>query len=211
MPRIARRGLLLVLSSPSGAGKTTLARRLLAADPRPAHVGLGDDAQAAARRGRRQGLPLHRRGASSSAWRRPASCSSGREVFGNLYGTPKAPVRGRARGRRATCCSTSTGRARASSRSAWARDVVSVFILPPDGKALERRLQTRAQDSEEVVARRMAAAADRDRALGRVRLRHRQRRPRCELRRLRHPGRRAPEARAPVRPRRLRAGRAGGL
>ena len=71
----------------------------------------------------------------------------------------QSPGDGGAGGGAATCCSTSTGRARASSRRSCPTDVVSIFILPPDGEALERRLRARGLDSAEVVARRMAAAA----------------------------------------------------
>ena len=79
------------------------------------------------------------------------------DVFDNLYGTPRAPVEAAlATGR--TCCSTSTGRAPSSCVRRRSVDVVSVFILPPSAAELERRLHTRAQDSDEVIRGRMAGA-----------------------------------------------------
>lgn len=155
--RRARRGLLLVLSSPSGAGKTTLARRLLAADawlrmsvsvttraPRPGEVDGRDyrfiDAAEFAR--------LQAAG-ELLEWA---------EVHGNLYATPKAAVLDALKAGDDVLFDIDWQGAQ-QIRQRMGEDVVSVFILPPDGQALERRLRSRAQDSEEVVQRRMAAAA----------------------------------------------------
>ena len=153
----ARRGLLLVLSSPSGAGKTTLARRLLAADaslrlsisvttrpPRPGEVEGSDyrfiDPAEFAR--------LQAAG-ELLEWA---------EVHGNLYATPEAAVLDALKAGADVLFDIDWQGAR-QIRERMGQDVVSVFILPPHGQALERRLRERAQDSEDVVKRRMAAAA----------------------------------------------------
>ena len=153
----ARRGLLLVLSSPSGAGKTTLARRLLAADaslrlsisvttrpPRPGEVEGSDyrfiDPAEFAR--------LQAAG-ELLEWA---------EVHGNLYATPEAAVLDALKAGVDVLFDIDWQGAR-QIRERMGQDVVSVFILPPHGQALERRLRERAQDSEDVVKRRMAAAA----------------------------------------------------
>ena len=155
--RLARRGLLFVLSSPSGAGKTTLARRLLAADrclsmsvsvttraPRPGEVDGRDyrfiDAAEFAR--------LQSAG-ELLEWAK---------VHGNLYATPRAAVLAALQGGCDVLFDIDWQGAR-QIRERMGEDVVSVFILPPDGQALERRLRGRAQDSEEVMRQRMAAAA----------------------------------------------------
>jgi guanylate kinase len=155
--RGARRGLLLVLSSPSGAGKTTLARRLLAADlslrlsvsvttraPRPGEVDGRDyrfiDPAEFARL---------QAGGELLEWA---------EVHGNLYATPKAAVLDALKAGVDVLFDIDWQGAR-QIRERMGEDVVSVFILPPDGRTLERRLRDRAQDSEDVVRQRMAAAA----------------------------------------------------
>ena len=155
--RGARRGLLLVLSSPSGAGKTTLARRLLAADPslrlsisvttrapRPGEVDGRDyrfiDPAEFARL---------QAGGELLEWA---------EVHGNLYATPKAAVLDALKAGVDVLFDIDWQGAR-QIRQRMGEDVVSVFILPPDGQTLERRLRARAQDSEDVVRQRMAAAA----------------------------------------------------
>lgn len=155
--RIKRRGLMLILSSPSGAGKTTLSRRLLEADeeitlsvsvttrpPRPGerdgvdYIFLDDDAFAALR--------------DENALLEYA------EVFGHFYGTPRAPViEALQAGRDVLFDIDWQGTQQLHDR--MRDDVVRVFILPPSATALEARLKTRAQDPPEVVARRMAEAA----------------------------------------------------
>ncbi|MGE0211904.1 MAG: guanylate kinase [Parvibaculaceae bacterium] len=153
---IERRGLLLVLSSPSGAGKTTLSRRLLERDPsismsvsvttrkeRPGEVD-GVDYQFIDRR------------------RFDAMAAAGElvewaEVFGNGYGTPRAPVeKALADGRDMLFDIDWQGSQQLS--QAFTHDVVRIFILPPSAEALRQRLLARAQDSSTVVAKRMAAA-----------------------------------------------------
>jgi guanylate kinase len=156
-PRIERRGLLMVLSSPSGAGKTTLARRLIEADP--------DIAMSVSvttrppRPGETDGRDYHfiddkrfkrmREGGELLEWAR---------VFDNLYGTPRAPVEAAIKSGRDILFDIDWQGAQQLSEK-MKHDVVRVFILPPSVTALERRLQTRAQDSAEIVRRRMEAAS----------------------------------------------------
>lgn len=156
-PRIERRGLLMVLSSPSGAGKTTLARRLIEADaeiamsvsvttrpPRPGETDGRDYNFIDDKRFVRM-----REGDELLEWAR---------VFDNFYGTPRAPVEAAIKSGRDILFDIDWQGAQQLSEK-MKHDVVRVFILPPSVTALERRLQTRAQDSVEVVRRRMEAAS----------------------------------------------------
>lgn len=155
--RIARRGLLLVLSSPSGAGKTTLARRLLDADegirmsvsvttrkPRPGEVEGVDYIFVDKREFERL-----KKGRKLLEWA---------EVFGHLYATPRVQVLDALQSGKDVLFDVDWQGAR-QLKKRLPRDVVRVFILPPDSKALERRLKARNQDSEATVAHRMARAA----------------------------------------------------
>jgi len=155
---IVRRGLLLVLSSPSGAGKTTLSRRLLAADP---DVRMSISATTRAPRpGETHGVDYHFVDvAHFERMRSDGALLEWARVFGNLYGTPKAPVMNDLAAGYDVLFDIDwqgTQQLRQSARS----DLVSVFILPPSAKALEERLVARAQDSAEVVRERMARAAE---------------------------------------------------
>ena len=156
-PRIERRGLLMVLSSPSGAGKTTLARRLIEAD-----AGIAMSVSVTTRPprpGETDGRDYHfiddkrfvrmREGDELLEWAR---------VFDNFYGTPRAPVEAAIKSGRDILFDIDWQGAQQLSEK-MKHDVVRVFILPPSVTALERRLQTRAQDSAEVVRRRMEAAS----------------------------------------------------
>lgn len=156
-PVVARRGLLLVLSSPSGAGKTTLSKRLLAADPM---LGVSISVTTRSPRpGEVDGRDYHFISADEFKRRETAGeLLEWASVHGNFYASPRAPVE----------VAVATGRdmlfdidwqGARQIRDKLGDDVVSVFILPPTGKALERRLMARGQDSAEVVARRVAAAA----------------------------------------------------
>jgi guanylate kinase len=155
---IARRGLMLVLSSPSGAGKTTLSRKLLASDP---GVELSVSVTTRKQRpGEIDGRDYH----FIDATRFDAMVQAGEllewaQVFGNRYGTPRAPVEAAlARGRDVLFDIDWQGTQQLQEKSG--RDLVSIFVLPPSVPDLERRLRTRAQDSDEVIHARMAKAAD---------------------------------------------------
>jgi guanylate kinase len=156
-PGVARRGLMLVLSSPSGAGKTTLSRLLLKADR---HVELSISVTTRPkRRGEVDGRDYH----FIDLARFEAMVKSGRllewaEVFGHRYGTPSAPVEKALRAGRDVLFDIDwqgTQQLREKARD----DLVSVFILPPTAKELERRLERRAQDSRAIIGARMAKAA----------------------------------------------------
>jgi guanylate kinase len=155
--KIARRGLMLVLSSPSGAGKTTLSRLLLKVDRQ---VKLSISVTTRPKRpGEIDGHDYHfidRATFDSMIKRR--ELLEWAEVFGHRYGTPRRPVIRALRGGRDVLFDIDwqgTQQLRERARD----DLVSVFILPPTVKELERRLKRRAQDSKVVISSRMAKAA----------------------------------------------------
>ncbi|MCC5988133.1 MAG: guanylate kinase [Pararhodobacter sp.] len=154
-----RRGLLIILSSPSGAGKSTLARRLMAWDDT-----LRFSVSATTRpprSGERDGVEyFFRSRAEFEAMVAGDEMLEHAEVFGNFYGTPKAPVEAAAAEGRDTLFDIDWQGGQQIRRSALAKDVVSVFILPPSIAELEARLRKRAQDSEEVIAGRMRKSRD---------------------------------------------------
>ena len=156
--RIARRGLMLVLSSPSGAGKTTLSRMLLKADR---HVELSVSVTTRPqRRGEVDGRDYH----FIDLHRFQAMVKSGKllewaEVFGHCYGTPRQPVEKALQAGRDVLFDIDWQGTQQLSEKAR-DDLVSVFILPPTAKELERRLKRRAQDSHAIIGSRMAKAAD---------------------------------------------------
>ena len=149
-----RTGLLIILSSPSGAGKSTLARRLMDWDPslrfsvsattRPPRPGEVEGQHyyfttpGAVRQMVEQGQMLEYA-----------------EVFGNLYGSPRAPVEAAMRDGRDTLFDVDWQGGQQIRASALGGHVVSIFVLPPSLPELERRLRARGQDSDAVIASRM--------------------------------------------------------
>ncbi|MEM6490230.1 MAG: guanylate kinase [Pseudomonadota bacterium] len=159
MPSAVRTGLMVVLSSPSGAGKSTLSRRLLASDgafelsvsattrpPREGEVDGRDyffvDHAAFETLVARQGMLEHA------------------TVFENRYGSPREPVEKALLAGRDVLFDVDWQGAQQLRQSPLAAALVTIFILPPSIAELERRLRTRAQDSDAVIARRMAKARD---------------------------------------------------
>ena len=155
---IGRRGLMLVLSSPSGAGKTTLARKLLAAEPSLAmSVSVTTRPM---RPGEAEGKDyIFISPEAFTAMQDRGDLLEWALVFDNRYGTPKAPVeRALEKGRDFLFDIDWQGAEKLT--KAAKGDLVSVFILPPSAEALETRLKDRAQDTPEVVKRRMAGASN---------------------------------------------------
>ncbi len=156
--RLQRRGLMLVLSSPSGAGKTTISRALLRDE---------DDLAMSVSVTTRTPRPGEEHGkdyyfVSEAEYHGMVAGNKLLEhakVFDNYYGTPREHVESELAAGRDVMFDIDwqgTQQLKASARG----DLVSVFILPPSIKELERRLRGRAQDSEEVMGKRMARAAD---------------------------------------------------
>jgi len=155
---IARRGLMLVLSSPSGAGKTTISRALLARDAslwmsvsyttRPRRPGEVEGRDYHFTTPQKFNLMLNKQEFLEHA-----------KVFDHYYGTPRQPVEeALAAGRDVVFDIDWQGTQQL--RQEAGEDVVSVFILPPSTAELERRLQSRARDPKDVVAKRMAKVVD---------------------------------------------------
>ena len=154
-----RRGLLLILSSPSGAGKTTLTRMLMAEDsslqfsvsattrpPRP---------------GEQDGREYYFRSrAAFQAMVAAGEMLEHAEVFGNFYGSPRAPVQQALEAGRDTVFDIDWQGGQHIRNSALGHDVVSVFVLPPSIAELESRLRNRGQDTEQVIAGRMQKSRD---------------------------------------------------
>jgi len=156
--RIARRGLMFVLSSPSGAGKTTLSRRLLDND---AGVQMSVSVTTRPPRpGEQDGRDYHFIDAARfEQMARQGDLLEFAQVFDHRYGTPRGPVeQAIATGRDVLFDIDWQGTQQLREKAA--SDVVSVFILPPSVGELERRLHTRAQDSNEVIRRRMMKSSD---------------------------------------------------
>ena len=155
---VQRRGLMLVLSSPSGAGKTTLSRQLLGND---SHISLSISCTTRDKRpGEKDGVDYHF--IDTATFRGMIDRGEFLEyasVFDHYYGTPSPPVEEALSAGRDMLFDIDwqgTQQLKEKGRD----DLVTVFILPPSTRDLERRLISRAQDSHEVVARRMSKAAD---------------------------------------------------
>ena len=156
-PARQRRGLLIVLSSPSGAGKTTISRMLLNAD---AEVTMSISATTRPKRpGEVEGSDYHF--VDDAEFDRLIDIGEFVEwapVFGYRYGTPKAPVKDALRDGRDILFDIDW-QGTQQLKAAMGEDLVSIFILPPSMAELERRLRERGTDSEDVIADRMARAA----------------------------------------------------
>jgi guanylate kinase len=155
---IKRRGLMLVLSSPSGAGKTTISRRLLERD---GNLSMSVSVTTRPRRpGEVNGSDYYF--IDPTEFDRlvgEGSLLEYAKVFGNHYGTPRGAVEAAlSEGRDVLFDIDWQGTQQLEERAR--ADLVSVFVLPPSTRELERRLKSRAQDSADEVARRMAKAAD---------------------------------------------------
>jgi guanylate kinase len=156
---IARRGIMLVVSSPSGAGKTTLTRNLLQKEE---NVVLSISVTTRERRPSEiDGVHYHFISSRQfERLRESGELLESAEVHGNFYGTPREPVE------KALCEGhdvlfdidwQGTQQLRASSLSP---DVISVFVLPPSAPELKARLERRAEDSAETIRRRLGNAAE---------------------------------------------------
>ncbi|MGY3436885.1 MULTISPECIES: guanylate kinase [unclassified Marinovum] len=159
MPETKRRGLLIILSSPSGAGKSTLAKRLRAWDdsivfsvsattrqPRPGEV---------------NGVDYHF--VSEAEFKKTVSEGGMLEhahVFGNFYGSPKAAVEEAINAGKDVLFDIDWQGAQLIENSDLGRHTLSVFLLPPSITELRRRLESRAQDSDETISKRMLKSWD---------------------------------------------------
>ena len=154
-----RRGLLIILSSPSGAGKSTLAKRLMAWDPslsfsvsattRPPREGEVDGKDYVF--------------VSDSDFKHAVSEGEMLEhahVFGNFYGSPKGPVSEAIAGGRDVLFDIDWQGAQQIENSELGPNTLSIFLLPPSIPELRRRLETRAKDTPETIAKRMEKSWD---------------------------------------------------
>lgn len=155
---INRRGLMLVLSSPSGAGKTTLSRRLLESDPQ---ITMSVSATTRKPRpGEVDGKDYRFLSTEDfGVMRNRGEFLEHAKVFDNYYGTPKEPVEQALSEGRDVLFDIDWQGTQQLEESA-SSDLVKVFILPPSGHELEKRLNTRAEDPADVIASRMAKASD---------------------------------------------------
>ncbi len=150
---------MLVLSSPSGAGKTTLSRMLLAAE-----TGLEMSVSVTTRPMRPGEIDgedyIFVSSEEFNTMRDAGGLLEWALVFDNFYGTPKSLVEKALREGRDVMFDIDWQGAENLTKTDHEKDLVTVFILPPSGDALESRLKGRAQDTPEVVKRRMAGASN---------------------------------------------------
>jgi guanylate kinase len=157
-PDIARRGIMLVVSSPSGAGKTTLTRNLLEQED---NVELSVSVTTRARRPSEID-GVHYRFITQRQFERMRESDElleSAEVHGHCYGTPREPVEAALAAGRDVLFDIDWQGTQQLYRQ-MRDDVVSVFVLPPSAEELKARLERRAEDSAEVIARRLRNAAD---------------------------------------------------
>ncbi len=156
--RIRRRGLMLVLSSPSGAGKSTIARNLIESDP---GFELSVSVTTRPRRGSEiDGIHYHFRSKREfESLRDNDELLEWAEVHGNFYATPREPAeRAMAEGRDMLFDIDWQGAKQLKEKMRG--DIVSVFILPPSMAELKARLKRRAEDQEKVIETRLKNARD---------------------------------------------------
>lgn len=156
---MTRRGLLIILSSPSGAGKSTLAKRLRAWDPK---IRFSVSATTRAPRpGEVDGQDYHF--VDEVTFKRMVHDREMLEhahVFGNFYGSPLGPVDAAINSGNDVLFDIDWQGAQQIQKSALASSVLSIFLLPPSISELRRRLESRGQDSAEVIAKRMNRSWD---------------------------------------------------
>jgi len=154
-----RRGLLIILSSPSGAGKSTLSKRLIEWDP-----SMSFSVSATTRpprKGEVDGVDYYFKTKDDFAELvANDQMLEYAEVFENSYGSPKAPVEAAIEAGSDVLFDIDWQGGQQIRASSLKDHVLSIFILPPSIKELERRLHTRAQDSDEVIAGRMLKSRD---------------------------------------------------
>jgi guanylate kinase len=153
---IKHRGMMVVISSPSGAGKTTITRQLLEQEK---YLSISISATTRAPRpGEREGHDYYFKTKDEfEAMIRAGEFLEHAYVFGNYYGTPFAPVEKALQEGKDVLFDVDWQGAQQMLQK-FPADVVSVFILPPSLEVLEERLHKRGQDSEEVIAQRMSKA-----------------------------------------------------